>query len=178
MPTTRLVLDAFTHRFQDQKQMAEKAIAQLPTNQLHIPLDENTNAIAVIMKHMAGNLRSRFTDFLTTDGEKPDRNRDAEFLDTHPTREALLQDWNTGWSALFSALAPLTDTDLARTITIRNQPHTIADALARALAHQSYHVGQIIQLARYLAKENWQTLTIPKGASTQFNQSMQQKYGK
>jgi uncharacterized damage-inducible protein DinB len=174
----RLVIDAFTNRFRDQKQTVDKAIAQLADDQLHIPLDENTNSLVVIMKHMAGNLRSRFTDFLTTDGEKPDRDRDNEFVDDLPTRAAVLAYWEAGWSALFAALAPLTDADLSTMITIRSQPHTVADALARALAHQSYHAGQIIQLARYLAKENWQTLTIARNASKQFNQGMQEKYRK
>ena len=176
--SNRLVIEAFANRFQDQKQMAEKAIAQLPDDKLHVPLDENTNALAVIMKHMAGNLRSRFTDFLTSDGEKPDRDRDSEFVDSHPTRQAILDHWDVGWQCLFTALAPLTDVDLPRTITIRGQPHTVADALARALAHQSYHVGQMVQLARYLAKDNWQTLTIARNASGQFNQSMRDKFSK
>jgi uncharacterized damage-inducible protein DinB len=173
----RLVIEALTYRFRDQKQMAEKAVLQLPDDQWHVPLDANTNPLAVIMKHMAGNLRSRFTDFLTRDGEKPDRDRDGEFVDDRPDRAAVLADWESGWEALFAALAPLADDDLARTITIRGQPHTVADALARALAHQSYHVGQIVQLARFLAKDQWQTLTIPRNASRQFNEAMREKFG-
>ncbi|HVT79080.1 MAG TPA: DinB family protein [Phycisphaerae bacterium] len=173
---SRLVVGSFITAFQSQKQMAEKAVNQLPDDQLHRALDDNTNSLAVIMKHMAGNLRSRFTDFLTTDGEKPDRDRDSEFVDDAPGRAALMSHWEQGWKCLFDALAPLSDADLARTITIRGQPHSVADALARALAHQGYHVGQIVQLARFLAKDRWQTLTIPRGGSRGFNDTMQKKH--
>lgn len=174
----RLVMDAFVNRFRDQKGMAERAVAQVADEQLHVALDENTNSLAVIMKHMAGNLRSRFRDFLTSDGEKPDRDRDGEFVDDLRTRAAVMAAWEEGWGVLFGSLAALTDEDLGRVVTIRGQPHTVIDALVRALAHQSYHVGQIVQLARYLAKEKWETLTIPRGGSGKFNEGMKGRYGK
>jgi len=175
---TRLVIDSFISRFRDQKQTAEKALNQLPDALLHQPLDENTNSLAVIVKHLAGNFRSRFTDFLTTDGEKPNRDRDAEFVDDIPDRPALMARWESGWQTLLDNLSPLTDADLPRTITIRNQPHTVVDALMRSLAHTAYHTGQIVQLARFLAKDNWTTLTIPRGQSAQFTQQMHQKFAR
>jgi hypothetical protein len=122
------------------------------------------------MKHMAGNLRSRFTDFLTSDGEKPDRDRDGEFVDAFPSRDAMMEHWERGWRILFDALASLRPDDLAKTVTIRGEPHAVIDALHRALAHQGYHVGQIVQLSRYLAKDQWDTITVPRGGSVAFNQ--------
>lgn len=172
------VVQAFAARFRDQKQMAEKAVSQISDAQLHEPLDKNTNSVAVIMQHVAGNLRSRFTDFLTADGEKPSRDRDAEFVDDHADRSALLSGWDGGWNCLFDSLSSLTDADLARTVTIRSQPHSVIDALARALAHTGYHVGQIVQLSRYLAKDNWVTLTIPRGGSRDFDQKMRERFQK
>ncbi|HEX4052783.1 MAG TPA: DUF1572 family protein [Tepidisphaeraceae bacterium] len=168
----RLVMDALTKRFAAYKEMAQKAFAQISDAQLHQPLDQNTNSIAVIMKHMAGNLRSRFTDFLTTDGEKPDRDRDSEFIDDNAERKAILAYWETGWRCLFDAMSPLTDGDLNRTINIRGEELTVIDALLRQLAHHGYHVGQIVQLARFLAKDKWTVLTIPRGGSKQFNAAM------
>jgi hypothetical protein len=163
-------IDSITRNFQKQKSLADKAFAQLDDAQLRIPLDENTNSVAVIMKHVGGNLVSRFADFLTSDGEKPDRNRDGEFVDDFPSREAMLGRWERGWNILFDALASLRPQDLTRIITIRGEPHTVMDALHRSLAHCGYHVGQIVQLARFLAKDRWETITIPRGGSEQFNQ--------
>jgi hypothetical protein len=142
---------------------------QLSDAQLRVPLDENTNSVAVIMKHMSGNLGSRFTDFLTSDGEKPDRDRDGEFVDDLPSRDAITKHWERGWSILADTLDALRTEDLSKTVTIRGEPHTVVDALHRALAHQGYHVGQITQLARYLAKDRWATITIPRGGSKAFN---------
>jgi hypothetical protein len=176
--SNRLVIQSFASRFQDQKQMAEKAVGQIPDVQLRIALDENTNSLAVIMKHMAGNLRSRFSDFLTSDGEKPDRDRDREFIDDFPDRAALMAWWEEGWRCLFAALDALSDSDLARQVTIRSQPHSVVDALARALAHTSYHVGQLVQLSRYLARDHWTTLTIPRGGSQAFHEKMREKFAK
>jgi uncharacterized damage-inducible protein DinB len=175
---SRLLIDSILQRFRAQKQTAEKAVVQISDALLHQALDENTNSLAVIMKHMAGNMESRFTDFLTSDGEKPTRDRDDEFVDTIVDRAAVMARWERGWGCLFAAVEPLTDADLARTVTIRQQPHSVADALVRALDHLGYHTGQIVQLARYLAKDKWQTLTIPRGGSRQFNQAMQQKFSK
>jgi uncharacterized damage-inducible protein DinB len=168
--TENTFLESIAKNFHSQKRLADKAIVQLDDEQLRRPLDENTNSVAVIMKHVAGNLRSRFTDFLTTDGDKPDRNRDGEFVDDFPSRDAILQHWERGWQTLFDALASLRPQDLSRTITIRGEPHTVIDALHRSLAHAGYHTGQVVQLARFLAKDRWETITIPRGGSQQFNQ--------
>jgi hypothetical protein len=165
-------LDSIAKNFRKQKSLADKAVAQLDDAQLRIPLDENTNSVAVIMKHVGGNLASRFTDFLTTDGEKPDRNRDGEFVDDFPSREAIVAHWERGWAVLFDALAKLRPEDLTKTIAIRGEPHVVVDALHRSLAHSGYHVGQIVQLARFLAKDRWETITIPRGGSEQFNQRL------
>jgi uncharacterized damage-inducible protein DinB len=167
-----LVLDSIRKNFASLKRSAEKAIVQLSDEQLRIPLDANTNSVGVIMKHMAGNLRSRFTDFLTSDGEKPDRNRDGEFVDDFPSRDAIVEHWERGWKLLFDTLDALRAEDLTKTVTIRGEPHFVVDALHRALAHQGYHVGQITQLARFLAKDKWDTITIPRGGSKAFNARM------
>jgi len=176
MSSDRLFLDSALNNFRSLKTSAEKAIVQLDDAQLRTALDANTNSVAVIMKHMAGNMLSRWTDFLTTDGEKPDRNRDAEFIDDFASRSDLMEYWERGWACAFNSLAALREEDLLKTITIRGEPHSVIDAIHRQLAHQAYHTGQIIQLARYLAKEHWTTLTIPRGGSKQFNQQM--GYGK
>jgi hypothetical protein len=156
--------------FRANKGWADKAVAQLPDDKLHVALDPNTNSIAVIMKHVAGNLLSRWTDFLTTDGEKPWRNRDDEFVDTFTTREALSAYWNSGWQTLFDSLASLSAADLRKIITIRGEPHSVPLAIERSLAHSCYHIGQIVLIARILAGDNWTTITIPRGASANFNQ--------
>jgi hypothetical protein len=156
--------------FRSNKGWADKAVAQLPDDKLHVALDPNTNGIAVIMKHVAGNLRSRWTDFLTTDGEKPWRNRDDEFVDTFTARDELIADWESGWQRLFDSLAGLTSGDVGRTVTIRGEPHTVPLAIQRSLAHCGYHVGQIVLIARILAGDQWTTITIPRGASAAFNQ--------
>ncbi len=174
----RLVMDAMIKRFQAYKEMAEKVFSQISDAQLHQPLDENTNSIAVIAKHMSSNLRSRFTDFLTSDGEKPNRDRDSEFVDDIPDRQAFLAMWERGWQCLFNAILPLTDSDLNKTITIRGESHSVIDALLRQLSHHSYHTGQIVQLARYLAKDKWTVLTIPRGGSRRFNAATDEKHGK
>jgi hypothetical protein len=168
----RAVVDAALHSFRANKGWADKAIAQLPDEKLHIALDANTNCIAVIMKHVAGNLRSRWTDFLTTDGEKPWRNRDDEFVDSFSSRAELLANWESGWQCLFDSLAALSPADVSRSVTIRGEPHTVSLAIARSLAHCGYHVGQIIQIARILAGDNWTTITVPRGASATFNQNV------
>jgi len=155
--------------FRSNKGWADKAIAQVPDDKLHVALDANTNSIAVIMKHVAGNLLSRWTDFLTADGEKPWRNRDDEFVDTFAGRADAVAYWEKGWNCLFDALERLGPDDLAKTVTIRGEPHTVPLAIQRSLAHCGYHVGQIILIARILAGEPWQTITIRRGASAEFN---------
>jgi hypothetical protein len=145
------------------KAQAEKAIAQIDDAQFFALLDEDANSIALIMKHVAGNMRSRWTDFLTTDGEKPDRHRDTEFeQEAGDTRDAIVARWNAGWEVLFNALSSLHPADLGQTVTIRNEPHTVVQAINRQVSHYSAHVGQIVLLAKHFAGPNWQTLTIPK----------------
>jgi uncharacterized damage-inducible protein DinB len=166
----RAFLDASSASFRANKGFADKATAQLPDEKLRIALDPNTNSIAVVMKHVAGNLLSRWTDFLTTDGEKPWRDRDAEFIDTFADRDELDSYWESGWQALFDALSALAPADLARTVTIRGEPHSVPMAIQRSLAHCGYHVGQIVLTARILAGDDWKTITIPRGGSANFNQ--------
>jgi hypothetical protein len=158
----QLFLDATVETFQKQKELAEGAVAQLDFDRLRRPLDSNTNSIAVIMKHVAGNLISRWTDFLTTDGEKSNRNRDGEFVDEFASREQLLEHWECGWGVLFQTLGELTPTDLPKIITVRDEPHTVVLAIQRALGHTGYHTGQIVQVARVLAGDNWTVLTMPR----------------
>ena len=160
---------AVINGFQSNKRLADRAVEQVPDDKLHVPLDPNTNSIAVIMRHVAGNLRSRWTDFLTTDGEKPWRNRDGEFEEMRPSRVQLLEDWERGWACLFETLRSLKPEDLLRTVTIRGEAHTVPLAMARSLGHTCYHVGQIVQAARIHAGEHWTTLTIPRGGSKPFN---------
>jgi uncharacterized damage-inducible protein DinB len=160
---------AIISAFEANKRLADRAVEQVADDTLHAALDANTNSIAVIMKHVAGNLKSRWTDFLTSDGEKPQRNRDDEFVDRFGSRAEVLETWERGWACLFAALRSLTSTDLERTVTIRGEPHSVPRALASSLGHTCYHIGQIVQLARFHAQGNWKTLTIPKGESEQFN---------
>jgi uncharacterized damage-inducible protein DinB len=155
--------------FRIHKDWADKAIAQVSDDQIRRSLDENTNSIAVIIKHVAGNLRSRWTDFLTSDGEKPWRNRDDEFVDSFSSRREILDYWERGWTCLFATLQQLAPEDLAKSVVIRGQPHSVPMAILRSLAHCSYHCGQIMLIARLLAKDDWETITIPRGGSEQFN---------
>src|SRR5262245_9607990 len=168
----KALIDGALAAFRANKGWADKAIAQLSDDKLHVALDPNTNCIAVIMKHVAGNLLSRWTDFLTTDGEKPWRNRDDEFVDTLATRDELVACWESGWRVLFDSLEGLTSGDVARTVTIRGEPHSVPLAIQRSLAHCGYHVGQIVLIARILAGDAWTTITIPRGASADFNQKV------
>ncbi len=166
--TTSYVEDSL-EVFRYYKKLAERAMAQLTDEQLFTAPDEESNSIAIIVKHMAGNMRSRWTDFLTTDGEKPDRNRDSEFVDPPPGREALMQLWEDGWARIFRALGPLTDADLGRTVTIRGEAHSVMQAINRQVAHYAYHAGQILFLAKHLAHDRWQSLSIPRNRSAEFN---------
>jgi Protein of unknown function (DUF1572) len=159
--------------FRMYKRLGEGALAQISDEALTIALDSESNSIAIIVKHLTGNMRSRWTDFLTTDGEKPDRNRDAEFRSPATTRVELMAQWEAGWKCVFDALAPLTDADLGRTVSIRNQLHSVTQAVNRQLAHYSYHVGQIVFLAKHLASDHWTSLSIPRGKSREINSRMQ-----
>ena len=154
------------------KKLGERAMAQCPDDALFASLDAESNSIAIVVKHLAGNMRSRWTGLLTTDGEKPDRNRDTEFEDAPKTRAALTELWERGWKYVFDALEPLGDEDLVRTITIRTEPHSVMQAINRQVAHYSYHVGQIVYLAKHLAGNKWQTLTVPKKKSADFNRKV------
>ncbi len=152
--------------FRNYKALGEKALAQAPDEHLHTELDANSNSIAVIMKHVGGNLRSRFRDFLTTDGEKPDRNRDGEFeMPERPSRAEIERQWNDGWSVALAAIEALMPADLDRTVFIRGEAFLVVEALSRSVTHTAYHVGQIVYLSRHFAGPAWESLTIPKGAS-------------
>jgi hypothetical protein len=150
------------------KRLGERAIGQVPDEALCETLDSESNSIAIIVKHMAGNMRSRWTDFLTSDGEKPDRNRDTEFEAPPTTRAGLMALWESGWKIVFDALTPLTDADLGRTVHIRTEPHSVVQAINRQIAHYSYHVGQIVFLAKHFAADHWTALTVPRGQSKEF----------
>jgi hypothetical protein len=166
--TTSYIQDSLAV-FRQYKQLAERAMAQVTDEQLTAALDQETNSIAITVKHMAGNMRSRWTDFLTTDGEKPDRDRDTEFVLPAGSRDALMAQWEEGWKRLFDALEPLADADLARTITIRGEAHSVMQAINRQVAHYSYHCGQIVFLAKHLQSECWKSLTVPRNRSAEFN---------
>jgi hypothetical protein len=155
--------------FQYYKKLGDGAMAQVTDEQLFARLDDESNSIAIIVKHLAGNMRSRWTDFLTTDGEKPDRDRDSEFVAPPTTHTALMKMWDEGWECLFAALEPLADADLNRTITIRAEPHSVTQAINRQIAHYAYHVGQIVMLAKHYQHDRWQTLSVPRNTSAEFN---------
>ena len=151
------------------KRLAEGAMAQLKDEELFVTLDPESNSVAVIVKHMAGNMRSRFTDFLTTDGEKPDRYRDQEFeLSPTTTRADLTKWWEEGWARVFDAIESLKPEDVMRTVTIRGEPHTVLQAVNRQVAHYAYHTGQIVFLAKHLRSSKWRSLSIPRGKSEEF----------
>ncbi len=158
--------------FRYYKSLAERAMQQVRDEDLFATLDAEANSIAIVVKHMAGNMRSRWTDFLTTDGEKPDRDRDSEFVAPPATRAALLALWEEGWSRLLGAIEPLTDADLQRTVTIRGEAHSVMQAINRQVAHLSYHVGQIVLLAKHFAGDRWQSLTVPRNKSAEFNSNV------
>jgi Protein of unknown function (DUF1572) len=172
------VMASIINAFEANKRLADRAVSQVPEDKLHVALDENTNSIAVIMKHVAGNLLSRWTDFLTTDGEKPGRNRDGEFVDSFSSRAELLDCWERGWACLLTTLRSLKTEDLAKTVLIRGEPQSVPLALERSLGHTCYHIGQIVQLARIHAGEHWKTLTIPLSGSEQFNKENWGQAGK
>jgi hypothetical protein len=166
--TTSYIEDSL-ELFRSYKKLAERAIAQVTDEQLFATLDEETNSIAIVMKHMAGNMRSRWTDLLVSDGEKPDRDRDSEFVNPPTTREALLQVWEDGWNHVFRALEPLSDADLTRTVTIRGEAHSVMQAINRQMAHYAQHIGQVVMLAKHFAHDRWQSLSVPRNRSAEFN---------
>ena len=170
------MLAATLAEFRKFKNLAERALAQVRDEDLFATLDTESNSLAVLMKHLAGNMRSRWSDFLSSDGEKPDRNRDMEFL-TEPgdTRKSRMEQWEAGWRCVFETLESLTPEDLHKTVFVRSRPRTALEAIQQQLGHCAYHVGQIVFLAKHFAENNWQTLTIPRGQSQEFNTAMRQK---
>jgi hypothetical protein len=167
--------DAIT-TFRDYKALAERAFEQLNDEEFFLTLDEESNSIGVIIKHMSGNMISRWTDFLTTDGEKPDRQRDLEFVITAgTTRDELLASWERGWACVFKAIEPLQPEDLARKVLIRGEEHTVLKAINRQLTHYAYHTGQIVFLAKHIRSAEWKSLSIPRNRSAQFNAYFSEK---
>lgn len=162
-------LESAKKQFQYYKMLGEKAMAQVPEEKLFWQYNQDCNSIATIVKHLWGNMHSRFTDFLTTDGEKEWRNRDAEFENDIETRQELMARWNEGWQCLLKTLAALTVSDMEKEIYIRNMGHTVMEAINRQLAHYPYHVGQIVFVAKMIGSNNWKSLSIPKGNSTSYN---------
>jgi hypothetical protein len=158
--------------FRYYKTLAERAMEQATDEHLFATLDGEMNSIAIIVKHMAGNMRSRWTDFLTTDGEKPDRNRDTEFEAPPQTREALMAVWEDGWARVFGALEPLSEAEMHRTVTIRGEPHSVMQAINRQVAHYAHHIGQIILLAKHFAHDRWNSLSVPRNRSAEFNRKV------
>lgn len=170
MEDTRKMIEGLEKLFGYYRALAEKSMDQLPEDALFEYKDQNSNSIAIIVKHMAGNMISRWTDFKNSDGEKSWRNRDDEFEDPDSNRDALMQRWNAGWACLEKALSETNDSELDQIIYIRNEGHSILDALHRQLAHYAYHIGQIVFLSKMLAGDQWKSLSIPKHQSGQFNQ--------
>ena len=178
---SRVTISAMAHKFltsyledsialfRHYKKLGEGAIAQVSDEHLCTVLDPEMNSVALIVKHMAGNMRSRWIDFLTTDGEKPNRDRDTEFEAPPATRQAVWKLWEEGWAHVFAALEPLSDADLTREVTIRNEPHSVMQAINRQIAHYSYHVGQIVFLAKHFQAEKWKSLSVPRKGSADFN---------
>ena len=162
--------------FHGYKKLAENAIAQLSDEEFFVTLDEESNSVAVIMKHMAGNMFSRWTDFLTSDGEKPNRNRDMEFvIEPQTTKDDVIDYWERGWKCVFEALEPLRPEDLEKKVMIRGEEHTIVQAINRQMTHYAYHIGQIVFLAKHFRSAEWKSLSIPRNRSADFNASMAKK---
>ena len=164
-----MVLSSIQSEYLRYKKFGEGAIEQLPDNGINKVFGNDNNSIAIIVYHIAGNLKSHFTDFLTTDGEKPWRKRDSEFIERNPTRKELTEKWNEGWNILLNSLAELSESDLNNVVTIRNKELTVIEALHRSLAHTSYHVGQIVFIARTIVGKDWKSLSVPKGGSDIYN---------
>jgi hypothetical protein len=169
--TTAYLADSLA-LFSYYKKLAEGAMEQVTDEQLTTTLDPEMNSIAQIVKHMCGNMRSRWRDFLNTDGEKPERNRDSEFVDAPATRASLLAMWEDGWQHVFSALEPLSDGDLGRTVFIRGEAHSVMQAVNRQVAHYAMHCGQIVLLAKHFAGDRWKSLSVPKNRSAEFNRAV------
>lgn len=165
----RSYLDSVKKQFAYYKMLGEKAMLQIPDEALFWQYNEDSNSIAVIVNHICGNMLSRFTDFLTADGEKSWRNRDAEFENIFTTRNAMMERWDTGWNLLYATLADLDEEQLENVVFIRKEPHTVTEAINRQLAHYPYHIGQIVYIAKMAASKNWESLSIPKNKSGEYN---------
>jgi hypothetical protein len=163
-------LEEARRQLRGHKRLGEGAIAQLKDEELFVTLDPESNSVAVLIKHLAGNMRSRFTDFLTTDGDKPDRHRDQEFeMNSGTARADVMRWWEEGWARVFSAIDVLKSEDVMRTVTIRGEPHTVLQAINRQIAHYAQHIGQIVFLAKHLRSSEWKSLSIPRGQSEEYN---------
>ncbi|MBK7938136.1 MAG: DUF1572 family protein [Lewinellaceae bacterium] len=162
-------LESAKKLFRYYRELGDKALAQVDDEHIHWQASPESNSIAIIVKHLSGNMLSRFTDFLTSDGEKPWRNREAEFENDYADKNELLKAWNAGWECFFNAVNSLTENDLEKIVYIRNEGHTVLEALSRQLAHYPYHIGQLVYVCRILAGNQWQSLSIPKGGSQAFN---------
>jgi hypothetical protein len=172
-------LDEARRQMRGHKRLAEGAMAQLRDDELFITLDPDANSVAVVVKHMAGNMRSRFTDFLTTDGEKPDRHRDQEFeVTATTTRSEVMTWWEEGWARVFGAIESIEPEDLMRTITIRGEPHTVLQAINRQIAHYAQHTGQIVFLAKHIRSSKWKTLSVARGKSEELNAKLPKTFEK
>ncbi|HWP83604.1 MAG TPA: DUF1572 family protein [Terriglobia bacterium] len=169
-------LKCWITEFRKLKRQADRAVAQVSSEDLFRTLDEEANSIAVLMKHIAGNMRSRWVDFLTADGEKPDRNRDSEFVVDDETPESIKKKWEASWKLLFDGLQSLTPADLDRSVLVRGEQQPVPEAIFRQMVHYASHVGQIILLAKHYAGDRWQTLSIPRGQSEEYNAAMRQKW--
>jgi Protein of unknown function (DUF1572) len=172
--TTSYLRDSLS-LFRYYKNLTERALEQVTDDQLFAVLDGEMNSISIIVKHLAGNMRSRWADFLASDGEKPDRKRDTEFENPPSTRAGVMKLWEDGWAFVFTALEPLSDADVDRTIMIGGEPHSVMQAINRQVAHYAYHCGQIVFLAKHLQSKQWKALTVPRGKSEEFNQRVAAK---
>ncbi len=172
---SKIYLDDAIGSFRSYKRLAERALEQVSDDEFFLQIDEESNSLAVMVKHIAGNQRSRWRDFLTSDGEKPDRHRDTEFELIEDTRESLMAYWESGWQTLFGAIEALTPDDLEKTVTIRGEPHTVVEAINRQLTHYAYHIGQIVFLAKHLRASEWKTLSVPRNRSAEFNRFLAER---
>jgi len=163
--------------FRSYKTLAEKALAQISDEEFFLSPDEESNSPAILVKHIAGNQRSRWRNFLTEDGEKPDRNRDSEFVEAGQTRDHVMEAWEQGWTLLFETLEGIGPEDLSRKVLIRTQQHTVIEAINRQLTHYAYHVGQVVYACKAIRKSDWNTLSVPRNRSAAFNEFMERRGG-
>jgi hypothetical protein len=171
-------LSTVIREFRKMKKLGDQALGRLSIDELNRSPAKESNSIAIIVKHLYGNMKSRWTDFLASDGEKPDRNRDSEFEGGYGSKEALLADWEAGWNCVFQAVGSLSSDDLLKTVTIRGEKHTVIQAIERQVSHYAYHVGQIVYLAKWMKDAEWESLSIPRGKSEEYNRRKKEEAGK